>query len=180
MKPVKEKGVPPVSRSQAEMRTGATDSSLQPVAAEAATVRESFSTDTDVLSILDGQYEDYLSIQRVSAEQSRSIAHEDVPELEASFGRMHRLMDRIRLRQLELPGNVAEIEARDAEVARRMGALRELIRCLLRDRQANEASVRQLMDRTRAELKQFGQGQRAAKGYRSRSVEDARFFDGTR
>ena len=169
-----------MSRSQADMQAGAADSSPQPVSAEAATVRQSFASNPDLLSILDGQYEDYLSMQRVSAEQSRSIARDDVAELEASFGRMHRLMDRIRLRQLELPGNVAEIEARDAEVARRLEALRGLIRGLLRDRQANETSVQRLMDRTRAELKQFGQGQRAAKGYRSRSVEDARFFDGTR
>ena len=40
--------------------------------------------------------------------------------------------------------------------------------------------MKELLQRTRGELKQFDKGQRAIRGYQSTKVQDARFFDGTR
>ena len=137
-------------------------------------------TPEDVLSSLDCQFEDYRSMQQVTLEQGRSIAKEDLPGLSVSFERMRRLMDQIRIRQATLPENLGLLEARDAAIARRLEAIREIVRELLESRKTHERSVRRLMQQSQSELKMLGRGQQAARQYQNRFVEDARFFDGTR
>ena len=134
----------------------------------------------DVLCSLDRQFEDYKSMQQVTLEQGRSIANEDLPGLSVSFERMRRLMDQIRIRQASLPEDLGLLEARDASVASRLEAIREIVRELLESRKTHEHSVRRLMRQSQSELKMLGRGQRAARQYQNRFVEDARFFDGTR
>jgi hypothetical protein len=128
--------------------------------------------------VFDRQYEDYRSMYQLGLEQRSCIAGEDLAGLDASFGRMHRVMDRIRLRQTDLDelcsGGVP------AGVAERREALRTIVVELQELRRVNERAVRQLQGRTREELKQVQQGRRAARGYRHSKVEQARFFDGTR
>ena len=135
-------------------------------------------TSEDVLCSLDRQFEDYKSMRQVTLEQGRSIANEDLPGLSVSFERMRRLMDQIH--QASLPEDLGLLEARDAAVARRLEAIREIVRELLESRVTHEHSVRRLMRQSQSELKMLGRGQRAARQYQNRSVEDARFFDGTR
>lgn len=126
--------------------------------------------------LLDQDCADYRAMYQLGLEQQRCIAREDLQGLELSFERMHRLMDRIRLRQ---EGRLApeaphpEVELRRAELRRLIGQLQEL-------RRTNEAAVRQLMERTREELRQFQQSRRALRGYQLNQVHEARFFDGTR
>ena len=144
--------------------------------------QQKFDAQEEVLSALEQQLGDYRGMQQVSLEQGQFITREDVTGLSSSFERMHRIMDRIRLRQQELPsGSLARrLESGDARIAECLEAIRHIIRDLQRSRQAHERSVRLLMERTQSELVGLGQGQRAARGYRGRFVEDARFFDGIR
>ena len=143
--------------------------------------QQKFDAPEEVLSALGQQLDDYRSMQEVSFEQGRFIAREDVSGLSSSFECMRRIMDRIRLRQQELTsGSLARLEAGDVRIAERLEAIRNIIRDLRRSRQVHERSVRLLMERTQSELVGLGQGQRAARGYRGRFVEDARFFDGIR
>ena len=89
-------------------------------------------------------------------------------------------MERIRLRQKEIPPYYSASDTVDPEVSRRNEAIGELIRNLQSIRNDNEGSVRRLMTRTRAELRQFQQGRQAIRGYRSPKVVEARFYDGAR
>ena len=143
-------------------------------------MNENLHTEEDVLGALDSQVEDYRAMQQVSIDQGRSIASEDLPGLSASFERMHRLTDRIRLRQANLPADLHVLEARDAKIAGRLEAIRGIIRELLQTRNGHERSVRNLIGEAQAELKMLGHGQRVARRYQNRFAGDSRFFDGTR
>lgn len=128
------------------------------------------------LEILDRQCGDYRTMYQVSLEQRACIEREDVAGLEASFVRMHRLMDQIRLLQMALPA----LERNNPEVEQRCEKLRHLIVDLQKMRQFNQSAAERLMKRTRAEIRQFDQGQRAVQGYQSTQVAQARLFDGIR
>ena len=132
------------------------------------------------LEILDQHYEDYRAMYRVGLEQRDCIAREDLSGLEVSFERMHRLTDRIRRRQAGMPELGPGGGAAPGELQQRHQNLRHIIGELQEVRQSNERAVKRLLQRTRDELRQFGKGQRAARGYRRTRVQDARFFDGTR
>ena len=132
-----------------------------------------------VTRVLDQQHEDFRAILAISTRQRDCLAREDLEGVEATSGRMHGLMRRIQLRQFELPRDLARIT--DSAVAERVHDMQDTIRRALRMRQMNEHSVRQLMARTRSELRQFRQGKRATRGYRHRQVEGPpRFYDGRR
>ena len=133
-----------------------------------------------LLELLEHQYQDYRAMYRVSLDQRAFLAREDVSGLQATFHQMHDIMGRIRLRQSEVPPSLPEAEAILPEVAERSGAIRQLIRDLLAIRRDNEGSVRRLMDRARAELKQFQQGRQASRVYQSHTVTEARFYDDRR
>ncbi len=131
----------------------------------------------DALGILDEQYRAYRDMYRVSLEQRACIQREDLAGLDASFERMHRLMDQIRMRQADVgDGNTSA----SAEVRQRREALQHIVRELSTLNQANQTGVRELLDRTRGELQHVGKGRRAARGYRDTRARDAQFFDGTR
>ena len=132
------------------------------------------------LELLDQHYEDYRAMYRVSLEQCDCIEREDLSGLEVSFERLHRLMDQIRRRQAGMPELGPCEGAAQKELQQRHQNLRHIIGELQEVRQGNERAVRHLLQRTRDELRQFGKGQRAARGYRRTRVQDARFFDGTR
>ena len=114
---------------------------------------------------------------QVSLEQRDCIQREDLSGLDASYQRMHRLMDQIRLRQAQVDEGA---EAPPPEARQRREALRHIVRELSELNQANQNGVRHLLDRTRQELRNFGKGRRAARGYRDTRTRDAQFFDGTR
>ena len=132
------------------------------------------------LEILDQQYEDYCAMYQVSLEQQACIEREDLSELNVSFERVHRLMDQIRLRQADMPELSRNNSAVHPEFRKRGQTLRRIIGELEELRQVNEKLVKELLQRTRGELRQFDKGQRAIRGYQSTKVQDARFFDGTR
>jgi hypothetical protein len=129
--------------------------------------------------VLDRQYEDYRSMYQMGLEQRSCIAGEDLAGLDASLGRMHPLMDRIRLRQAQCDALFPRGGVPDA-VARKREALRLIVVELQELRRVNERAVRRLLERTREELRQVQQGRRAVRGYRQRPSEPARFYDGTR
>jgi len=114
----------------------------------------------------------------ISTRQRDCLAREDLEGMEAASGRMHGLMRRIQLRQSELPRDLDQIT--DSAVAERVRDMEDTIRRAMQMRQVNEHSVRQLMVRTRSELKQFRQGKQATQGYRYRQVGMPRFYDGRR
>lgn len=132
-----------------------------------------------VAQVIDRQYEAYKSMYQVGLEQRSCIAGEDLAGLDDSFARLHRLMDRIRLRQAELdelcPGG-----SFPAELGERRQALRLIVLELQDLRRVNEKALRGLLDRAREDLKQVQQGRRAVRGYGLAQVHQARFFDGTR
>lgn len=128
------------------------------------------------LAILDQQCGDYRAMYQISLEQRGCIEREDVAGLEASFVRLHRLMDQIRLLQEALPA----LERSNPQVEQRCEKLRGLIVDLQEMRQFNQSAAERLLKRTRAEIRQFNQGQRAVQGYQSAQVVQARLFDGTR
>ena len=130
------------------------------------------------LEILDQQYVHYQTMYQVSSEQRRFIEGEDLSRLDVSFERMHRLMDQIRLHQAGMP-DLGE-NGMQLELQERRAKLREIITELDELRQVNERSVKQLLERTRGELRQFGQGRRAIRKYQNSQVQGARFFDGRR
>ena len=130
------------------------------------------------LEILDQQYVHYQTMYQVSLEQRNFIEGEDLSRLDASFERMHRLMDQIRLHQAGMP-DLGE-NGMQLELHERRAKLREIVTELDELRQVNERSVKQLLERTRVELRQFGQGRRAIRKYQNSQVQGARFFDGRR
>jgi hypothetical protein len=132
----------------------------------------------NALEILDQQYAHYQTMYQISLEQRICIECEDLPRLDASFERMHRLTDQIRLRQAGMP-DVGR-DGKHLELQKRRGKLREIITELDELRQVNERAVKRLLERTRVELRQFGKGRRAIQKYQKTGVQDARFFDGTR
>lgn len=129
-----------------------------------------------LIDLLEQDGADYRAMYQLSLEQQQCIAREDLESLERSFERMHCLMDRIRRRQARVRG----LDEAHPQLESRRAGLRQLIGELQELRCANEAAVRQLMARTRDELKQVQQGRRALRGYQSTRIHDARFFDGTR
>mgnify|MGYP001179838069 CR=1 FL=1 len=130
------------------------------------------------LGIFDQQYMHYQTMYQVSLEQKSFIEVEDLSSLDISFERMHRLMDQIRLHQAGMPD--LGVHGVHPELQERRVKLREIISELDELRQVNERSVRQLLERTRVELRQFGQGRRAIRKYQNSRVQGARFFDGKR
>ena len=137
-------------------------------------------TDHRVLELLDQQYRDYTTMYRVGVRQRAHIAEEDVSGLQTTFHEIRDIMERIRLRQKEIPPYSPQSDEVDPEVTRRNEAIGELIRNLQAIRKDNEDSVRRLMTRARAELRQFQQRRQAVRGYRSQKVVEARFYDGRR
>ncbi len=126
--------------------------------------------------LLDQDRDDYGAMYQLGLEQQGCIAREDLEGLRRSCERLHSLMERIRLRQARYPAAGAwppEAGCRRAELRGLIGQLQEL-------RRANEAAVRELLARTREELKQLQQRRRALRGYQGARVHEARFFDGTR
>ena len=117
------------------------------------------------LEILDQQYVHYQTMYQVSLEQRNFIEGEDLSRLDASFERLHRLMDQIRLHQAGMP-DLGE-NGMQLELQERRAKLREIITELDELRQVNERSVKQLLERTRVELRQFGQGRRAIRKYQN-------------
>ena len=130
----------------------------------------------DTAGLLDRQLADYQAMYRLSLDQRACIEREDMAALEDSFVRMHRLMDRIRLRREEL----SELDRSDPEIDQRCERLKRLLVDLQEMRQSNQRAAERLLERTRREIRRFGLGQRAVRGYRSAGVESARLFDGTR
>ena len=130
----------------------------------------------EVLLLLDQQCGDYQSMYRLSLEQRACIEREDMAALEASFARMHHLMDRIRLRQERIP----DLDRSDPEIARRCSRMRQLLVDLQEMTQFNQRAAEQRLERTREEIRRFGLGRRAVRGYRRAGVEGARLFDGVR
>ena len=131
----------------------------------------------DALGILEQQYRAYRDMYQVSLEQKACIQREDLSGLDASYERMHRLMGQIRLGQAQV-GDAAG--SAPAAVRQRREALRNIVRELSELNQANQNGVLALLDRARQELRHFGKGRRAARGYRDTRGRDAQFFDGTR
>ena len=133
-----------------------------------------------VLELLDQQYRDYTTLYRVNAQQRTHIAEEDVSGLQSTVHEIRNVMERIRLRQKEIPSPFSRSDTADPEVTRRNQAIGELIRNLQVIGKENEGSVRRLIARSRVELRQFQQGRQAVKGYRSPQVVEARFYDDKR
>jgi len=128
------------------------------------------------LEFLDQQCSDYRAMYQLSLDQRACIEREDLPALQTLFARTHRLMDRIRLRQAQLP----TLEGRHPEVEQRYETLRDLLVDLQELRQFNQQAAQRLLERAREEIRRFGKGRRAVRGYQNAQVGQARLFDGTR
>ena len=134
------------------------------------------SESSPVCRVLDQQYLDYEEMLELGRGQRVSLEQEDLPAVERSFSRLHRLMDQIRLRQASLPEldrSVPEVEARCRRLERIIGDLQDLRRC-------NQELARRLMERTAAEIRQLGQSRRAFGHHRPSGMTAPRLFDGTR
>ena len=130
------------------------------------------------LELLDEQYEDYFAMQQIGMAQKNCIACQDVDGLNACFERMQHHIDHIYLLQEQMPAGAGDNRA--PQVAGRRRKLRSIILQLQELNLANERGVRHLMRGTREELKKFGQGRRATRGYQNIQRQNARFFDGTK
>jgi|SaaInl7_200m_RNA_FD_contig_101_211035_length_3304_multi_7_in_0_out_0_2 hypothetical protein len=128
------------------------------------------------LEILDRQYGDYRAMRTLGMEQRACLERDDLAGLEASFVRIQRLMDRIRLRQTELP----VLDKQHPEIRQRCDKLKTIILEIQDLRQFNQRSAQRLLEDTREEMRQLGKGRRARRGYQSAQVNQARLFDGTR
>lgn len=130
----------------------------------------------NTLEILDRQYGDYRAMRTLGMEQRACLEREDLAGLEASFVRIQRLMDRIRLRQTEL----LALDKQHPEIRQRCDKLKNIILEIQDLRQFNQRSAQRLLEDTREEMRQLGKGRRARRGYQNAQVNQARLFDGTR
>ena len=130
------------------------------------------------LEILDQQYVCYKNMYQVSFEQGQFIKDEDLSRLDASFDRMHFLMDQICQHKAEMPDLMED--GMQLELQERFAKLRAIITELDELRQVNEYSVEKLLERTREELRQFDHGRQAIRKFQKLQVQDAHFFDGRR
>ena len=134
----------------------------------------------NALDVLEQQRQSYRALHRVSLRQRECIECEDMEGLSRAFDEIHRMMERILLQQARMP-DVSGFDSVDRrEVGAAQGKLRVVIGEIERLRRDNVDSIKGLMQRVRGELRQFGRGRRAARGYGKSAVGEARFFDGTR
>jgi hypothetical protein len=131
----------------------------------------------DILELLDEQCDDYRAMYRLGLEQRHCLEREDLEALGNAFAQMHRLMARIRLRQARLPQRGM---SQPAEVERRYAVLEDLLIQVQALNQDTRRLAQQMLERTQVEMRQFGQGQRAVRGYREKAVHQARLYDGQR
>lgn len=134
------------------------------------------SESSPVCRLLDQQYLDYEEMLELGRGQRASLEQEDLPAVERSFSRLHRLMDQIRLRQASLPEldrGIPEVAARCRRLERIIGDLQDLRRC-------NQELARRLLEQTAAEIRQLGQSRRAFGHHRPSGMTGPRLFDGTR
>jgi hypothetical protein len=128
------------------------------------------------LELLGRQYGDYRAMRTLGMEQRACLERDDLAGLEASFVRIQKLMDRIRLRQTELP----VLDKQHPEIRQQCDKLKTIILEIQDLRQFNQRSAQRLLEDTREEMRQLGKGRRARRGYQSAQVNQARLFDGTR
>jgi len=136
---------------------------------------------SEVVAILDAQYDDYRAMFDIGSHQSNCLSRSDLTGLDDSFRKMHSCMDRIRLRDSRLPQHWQETA--DPLIAERRSHLRQIIGELDRIRQLNEQSVKDLLQETRLDLKRSQRGHKAVKNYLSHKgvpPQEARFYDGVR
>lgn len=126
--------------------------------------------------LLDQQCGDYQAMYSLAQEQWVCLEREDLPALEASFAQMHRIMNRIYLRQREL----SMLAQGDPESEARRAWLRRIIAELQEVCQANQRVARRLLERTRGEIRQVDRGKRASQEYRGSPLVLARLVDNTR
>ena len=132
------------------------------------------------LDAIERQRQSYRAMHRTSLRQRECIENNDMEGLNRAFEEMHRMMERILLHQSRIPDLRGFSNDERREVGAAQDKLRPVIDDIERLRRVNVRSIEQLMKQTRGELRQFGRGRRAVKGYRSSTVGEARFFDGTR
>lgn len=132
------------------------------------------------LDLIEHQKQSYRVMYRTSLRQRECIECEDMDGLNRAFDEMHQAMEQILKQQARMPdlGWLSEEEGCQVRVAQ--SRLRPVVDDVEQLRQINVQSIRRLMEQTRGELRQFGRGRRAVKGYRSAAVGEARFFDGRR
>ena len=132
----------------------------------------------ELLESLDAQCEDYQVMYREGLVQRDCLRDDDLKRLNATTGRIRTLMERVRLRQIGMPADLARLGREFAEVGRRLQCLGQMIQSVLHVRDESDGAARQLLDDTRRQLHQVGTGRRASRGYRRQPPpQAARFVD---
>ena len=134
----------------------------------------------EIGAILDAQYDDYQAMLALGVQQENSFSRNDLSDLDDNFQQLRLCMNRIRLRETQLPTRWQDDA--DPTIAGRCVGLRRIIGELDRIRQVNEQSVRDQMQQTRLDLKQSQSGKKAVRNYLSHSgsIQGPRFYDGRR
>ena len=133
-----------------------------------------------ILPVLDAQCEDYKALCREGQRQRDCLRSDDMQGMNEATRSMRVLMNRIQLRQAQLPPDLAGIAQRRPAVAERTAALRQFVHRVLQVRDESERAARELLEATRHQLHQFDAGRRAARGYQRVVPRQPRFVDGSR
>lgn len=133
-----------------------------------------------ILPVLDAQCEDYGALYCEGQRQRDCLRRDDMQGMNEATRSMRVLMNRIQLRQAQLPPDLAGLAQRQPAVAERTATLRQFVRRVLRVRDESEQAARELLAATRHQLHQFDAGRRAARGYRRVAPRQPRFVDGSR
>lgn len=134
----------------------------------------------EILTHLDAQCGDYQAMYREGLQQRDCLRNDDLPGLNTATQRMRGLMDRVQLRQRELPPDLTKLERSQPAVAERTESMRQLIHAILEVREQSESAAQALLDNTQDELRSFDTGRRATRQYQPTRVNEARFIDGRR
>lgn len=130
----------------------------------------------EIIDFLDQQCGDYRAMYAVGVEQRDCIEREDLVGLESAFARMQKLMDRVRLRQQQMPGP----HRGGPEIMARVEIMRNLIYELDGVRHCAQETAEKLLVETRGEMRRMGKGRQAFRGYQSADPGRSRLYDGTR
>lgn len=131
----------------------------------------------EIAAILDEQFDDYRAMRTMGIRQRNFLSCNDLDGLDDSFRKLRSCMDRIRLRESQLPVQWQEVA--DPGIDKRRADLRQIIGELDQIRLVIEQSVRDLLQETRVDLKRCHSGRKAVKNYLTPSGGplDARFYD---
>ena len=126
--------------------------------------------------ILEKQCSIYGQMFEVGRRQHHCIENEDYSGLNQSFMDMHQLMERARIEQDSLSGVLDISEEYHIHVSR----LKDWLERLQGQRIETQEKAEHLLEKSRAEARQIGQGRKAMRSYGFLPSKSAKLFDGIR